>query len=80
MAYNSRKDKVLKEWRPENSDLVITLNKYGNGQPKLQIGPREYTPGAFRKAGRLDHDEMSFLAHTVVPEATEIIFENVYQR
>jgi DNA repair exonuclease SbcCD nuclease subunit len=39
-AFDPSKDKVLKSWRSEDSGLVISINQYNEGQPKVQIGPR----------------------------------------
>jgi DNA repair exonuclease SbcCD nuclease subunit len=39
-AFDPSKDKVLKSWRSEDTGLVISINQYGEGQPKVQIGPR----------------------------------------
>ena len=40
MPFDAEKDKVLKKWRCEETGLVVSINQYNNGQPKLQIGPR----------------------------------------
>jgi len=40
MAYDPEKDKVLKKWKCEETGLVISINRYGSGEAKLQIGPR----------------------------------------
>jgi len=42
MAFDPEKDKVLKKWRCEETGLVISINQYGDGDPKLQIGPRVF--------------------------------------
>mgnify|MGYP001218825131 FL=1 len=39
-AFDPSKDKVLKSWRSEDTGLIISINQYGEGQPKVQIGPR----------------------------------------
>jgi hypothetical protein len=66
MAYEPEKDKVLKKWRSENTGLVLSINKYGDGEAKLQIGPRilkkkDGTDGAPVKAGRLSVEDVMWL-------------------
>ena len=62
MAFDPGKDKVLKEWRDSETGLVISINKYGEGEPKLQIGPRIYTnksgKESQRRAGRLTIEDL----------------------
>ena len=40
MAFDSEKDKILKQWRSEETGLVISINRYAEGEAKVQIGPR----------------------------------------
>ena len=40
MAFEPEKDKLLKLWRCEETGLIVSINQYNNGEPKLQIGPR----------------------------------------
>ncbi|MBI5581682.1 MAG: hypothetical protein HY895_21210 [Deltaproteobacteria bacterium] len=66
MAYEPEKDKVLKKWRSENTGLVLSINQYGDGEAKLQIGPRilkkkDGTDGAPVKAGRLSVEDVMWL-------------------
>jgi hypothetical protein len=66
MAYEPEKDKVLKKWKSENTGLVLSINKYGDGEAKLQIGPRilkkkDGTDGAPVKAGRLSIEDVMWL-------------------
>ena len=58
MAFDPEKDKVLKKWKCEDTGLLVSINQYADGQPKLQIGPRilKKQDGSDRapvKAGRL---------------------------
>jgi len=63
MAFDPEKDKMLKKWKCEETGLVVSINQYGEGEPKLQIGPRilmkkdgtERTP---MKAGRLSIEDL----------------------
>jgi hypothetical protein len=66
MAYEPEKDKVLKKWKSEETGLVLSINKYGDGEAKLQIGPRilkkkDGTDGAPVKAGRLSVEDVMWL-------------------
>jgi hypothetical protein len=65
MAYDPEKDKVLASWQNEETGLMVTINRYGEGEPKLQIGPRTYTKKdgsrSTSKAGRLPIDDVLWL-------------------
>ena len=62
MAFDAEKDKVLHEWKSEETGLVISINQYAQGEPKLQIGPRVYTKKdgseSQRRAGRLTIEDL----------------------
>ncbi len=63
MAFDPEKDKVLKVWKCEDTGLVVSINRYGEAQPKLQIGPRilKKKDGGNRapaKAGRLSIEDL----------------------
>ena len=54
---------MLKQWRCEETGLVISINQYGDGEPKVQIGPRillkkDGSPRAPVKAGRLSVEDL----------------------
>ena len=65
MAYDAEKDKVLASWQNDETGLMVTINRYGEGEPKLQIGPRAYTKKdgsqSTSKAGRLPIDDVLWL-------------------
>ncbi len=66
MPFDPEKDKVLKKWKSDETGLLITINKYGDAQPKLQIGPRillkkDGTDRAPVKAGRLTIEDVMWL-------------------
>ena len=65
MAYDATKDKVLVSWENEETGLQISINRYGEGDPKFQIGPRAYTrkdgKKSSTKAGRLTIDDVLWL-------------------
>jgi hypothetical protein len=63
MAFDPEKDKVLKKWRCEDTGLMLSINQYGDGEPKLQIGPRilkkkDGSERAPMKAGRLTIEDL----------------------
>ncbi|MBW1787514.1 MAG: hypothetical protein JRK53_12965 [Deltaproteobacteria bacterium] len=65
MAYDAEKDKVLASWQNDETGLMVTINRYGEGEAKLQIGPRAYTKKdgsqSTSKAGRLPIDDVLWL-------------------
>ena len=66
MPYDPDMDKVLKKWKCEETGLVISINQYGDSEPKVQIGPRilmkkDGTERAPVKAGRLTIEDLLWL-------------------
>ncbi len=65
MAYDASKNQVLDTWENEETGLQISINRYGDGEPKLQIGPRTYTKKdgskSATKTGRLSMDDVLWL-------------------
>ncbi len=66
MPFDPDKDVVLKQWRCEDTGLIISINQYAGGQPKLQIGPRilKKKDGSDRapvRAGRLSIEDVLWL-------------------
>ena len=66
MAYEPEKDKVLKKWKCEETGLLVSINRYGEGQPRVQIGPRillkkDGSERAPAKAGRLTMEDFLWL-------------------
>ena len=62
MAFDAEKDKILHEWKCKETGLVISINQYAGGEPKLRIGPRVYTKKdgseSQRRAGRLTIEDL----------------------
>jgi len=63
MAYDPEKDKVLKKWKCEETGLIVSINRYGTSEAKLQIGPRillkkDGSERAPAKAGRLTIEDL----------------------
>jgi hypothetical protein len=66
VPYDPSKDQVLKSWKCEETGLLISINRYGEGEAKLQIGPRILSKkdGSERapvKAGRLSIEDVLWL-------------------
>lgn len=65
MPFDPDKDKILKQWKCEETGLVITINQYGEGEPKVQIGPRMFLKKdgteSQRKAGRMTMEDVMWL-------------------
>ena len=75
MPFDPSKDKMLKQWRCEETGLVVSINQYGESQPKVQIGPRilKKKDGSDRapvKAGRLTIEDLSWL-YDIIDEIKE---------
>ena len=65
-GYDPDKDKMLKQWKCEETGLLVSINQYGEGEPKLQIGPRilmkkDGTERRPAKAGRLTIEDVDWL-------------------
>jgi len=66
MPYDPNMDKVLNKWKSDETGLVVSINQYGDGEPKVQIGPRillkkDGTERAPVKAGRLTIEDLMWL-------------------
>jgi len=75
MPFDPDKDKVLKQWRCEDTGLVVSINQYGDGDPKCQIGPRilrkqDGSDGVPRRAGRLSIEDVLWL-YDVIDEVKD---------
>ena len=75
MAYDPEKDKVLKTWKCNETGLVVSINRYGDGEAKVQIGPRillkkDGTERAPVKAGRLTIEDLIWL-YDIIDEVKE---------
>ena len=62
MPFDPSKDKILKKWQCEETGLVVSINQYGDGDAKVQIGPRVFIKKdggeSQRKAGRLAMEDL----------------------
>ena len=66
MPYDPDMDKILKQWKCAETGLMVSINQYGSGEPKVQIGPRilkkrDGTDRAPAKAGRLTIEDILWL-------------------
>ncbi len=65
-GYDPEKDKKLKEWKNDDTGLLISIHQYGEGEPKVQLGPRilkkkDGSDRAPSKAGRLSIEDITWL-------------------
>lgn len=77
-GFDPEKDKVLKQWKCEETGLMISINQYGDAQPKVQIGPRilkkkDGSDRAPAKAGRLTIEDISWL-YELIDEIKDELF------
>ena len=74
MAFDPEKDKILKKWNCEETGLVVSINQYDEGEPKLQIGPRVFKKRdggeSQRKAGRLSIEDLIWF-YEIIDEVKE---------
>jgi hypothetical protein len=66
MPYDASKDEMIKQWRCKETGLLVSIQRYNNGEPKVQIGPRillkkDGTERAPSKAGRLTIEDVLWL-------------------
>lgn len=65
MPFDPSKDKILKQWQCEETGLVVSINRYAEGEAKVQIGPRVFIKKdggeSQRKAGRLTIEDLLWL-------------------
>lgn len=75
MAYDPEKDKVLKNWKCNETGLIVSINRYGDGEAKVQIGPRillkkDGSERAPVKAGRLTIEDLIWF-YEIIDEVKE---------
>jgi hypothetical protein len=74
VPFDPSKDKVLKSWKSEETGLVVSINQYGDGEAKVQIGPRVFVRKdggeSQRKAGRLTIEDMLWF-YDIIDEVKE---------
>ena len=75
MPYDPEKDEMLKQWRCDETGLLVSIQRYAGGEAKVQIGPRilmkkdggERAPA---KAGRLTVEDVLWL-YDIIDEVKE---------
>ena len=75
MAYDPDKDKMIKNWKCEETGLMVSINRYGDGEPKVRIRPwvlmkKDGTERAPAKAGRLSVEDVLWL-YDIIDEVKE---------
>ena len=64
-GFDPQKDKILEKWVSDETGLIVSINQYDTGAPKVQIGPRLVTlkdgSESQRKAGRLTMEDLMFV-------------------
>ncbi len=81
MPFDPEKDKVLEKWQCEETGLIVSINQYASGQPKVQIGPRmlkkkDGSDRAPTKAGRLAMEDILWL-YDIIDEVKDKLSEMV---
>jgi len=65
MPFNPELDEIKKKWTCDETGLMVSINQYGDGEPKLQIGPRVFKKKdgteSQRKSGRLTIEDVMWL-------------------
>jgi len=78
MAFDPSKDKVLKKWQCNKTGLVISINRYGDGEAKVQIGPRIVIKKdggeSQRRAGRMTIEDLSWF-YDIIDEVKEELLQ-----
>lgn len=80
-GYDADKDKKIKEWKNEETGLQISIMQYGEGEPKVQVGPRilkkkDGTDRAPSKAGRLSVEDIMWL-YDIIDEVKDELSDMV---
>ena len=80
-GYDPEKDKKIKEWKNEETGLLISIHQYGEGEPKVQVGPRilkkkDGSDRAPSKAGRLSIEDIMWL-YEIIDEVKDELSDMV---
>ena len=78
-GFDPEKDKVLKNWKCEETGLIVAIHQYAEGEPKLQIGPRilkkkDGTDRVPSKAGRLTIEDILWF-YDIIDEIKDTLTE-----
>ncbi|HCY83706.1 MAG TPA: hypothetical protein DHV36_01060 [Desulfobacteraceae bacterium] len=80
-GYDPDKDKKIAEWKNEETGLIISIQQYGEGEPKVQVGPRilkkkDGSDRAPTKAGRLSVEDIMWL-YDIIDEVKDELSDMV---
>jgi len=80
-GYDPELDKLIKEWKNEETGLLISIQQYGEGEPKVQIGPRilkkkDGSDRAPSKAGRLSVEDIMWV-YDIIDEVKDELSDMV---
>jgi hypothetical protein len=80
-GYDPEMDKKIKEWKNEETGLLISIHQYGEGEPKVQMGPRvlkkkDGSDRAPSKAGRLSIEDIMWL-YDIIDEVKDDLSDMV---
>ncbi len=80
-GYDPEKDRKVAEWKNEETGLLISIQQYGEGEPKVQIGPRilkkkDGSDRAPSKAGRLSVEDIMWL-YDIIDEVKDELSDMV---
>ncbi len=80
-GFDPEKDKLIKQWRCEETGLMVSINQYAEAQPKVQIGPRilkkkDGSDRAPAKAGRLTMEDLMWF-YDIIDEVKDELAEHV---
>lgn len=80
-GFDPEKDKVIRQWKNEETGLMVSINQYAEGEPKVQIGPRilkkkDGTDRAPAKAGRLSMEDLLWI-YEIIDEVKDELSERV---
>ncbi|MCG8619025.1 MAG: hypothetical protein MI802_22610 [Desulfobacterales bacterium] len=80
-GYDPDKDKKIAEWKNDETGLIISIQQYGEGEPKVQVGPRilkkkDGSDRAPTKAGRLSVEDIMWL-YDIIDEVKDELSDMV---
>ena len=80
-GYDPEKDIKIKEWKNEGTGLIISIHQYGEGEPKVQLGPRilkkkDGSDRAPSKAGRLSIEDIMWI-YDIIDEVKDDLSDMV---
>ncbi|MCG8549762.1 MAG: hypothetical protein MI799_05090 [Desulfobacterales bacterium] len=80
-GYDPEQDKKIAEWKNEETGLIISIMQYGQGEPKVQVGPRilkkkDGSDRAPMKAGRLSVEDVMWL-YDIIDEVKDELSDMV---